>query len=140
MRRSWLLFGLLLLAACHAPSTATIRLPDARCDGSFCQSRLEAQHITFRFLDPPGALKPFTFRVETKGFTAPVEAVRVSFVMPEMDMGRNDYRLQKEPEGFTGRAVLPLCATGRHDWLAVVTLDAGTRRYEARFAFEAGAR
>lgn len=62
------------------------------------------------------------------------DAVSVEFLMQGMDMGVNRFRLEPQGPGAWGAQVtLPICTTGRSDWLVVVDADLGERRYRARF-------
>ncbi len=68
-------------------------------------------------------LKPFSLRVEAKG-AARVEA---RFTMEGMDMGFNVYPLRADRQGvFRTTATLPVCVTGRRDWIMTLDVD-GTR-------------
>ena len=131
----------LALMACQPEASKAVPFPDAICDdGGFCQSSRDDRHIRLRFLAPPNPLEAFPFEVRLKGFaeTPPFE-VQVRFEMTGMDMGLNRYRLQHDKKGhYTGRAVLPVCTSGRHDWQAVVTVVSAGKVWEARFRFQAG--
>jgi len=82
------------------------------------------------------AMQPFPVHVEV----AEAAAVEVRFEMPGMNMGENRYRLRQTPAGsWEGRAVLPICLSGRSDWVARVELrDRDGHRYEAVFPFRLG--
>lgn len=137
--RAWPL--LLALVACQPPTPEVVSFPDAACDAAgVCQSRRDGRGITLRFLAPPSPLKAFPFEVRLRGFPAdPPPVVRVRFEMPDMEMGLNRYRLEAAGAGrFTGRAVLPVCTTGRHDWRAVVSVEGTEAIREARFVFRVG--
>jgi len=56
--------------------------------------------------------------------------------MRGMNMGSNLYRLQPDSEGYAGRAVLPICTSGRSDWIAEVRIETPHKRYVAPFGFE----
>ncbi len=82
------------------------------------------------------ALKSFPVLVRLRSRTTDATAVTIAFTMPGMDMGVNRYRLQRQADGrWIGNVLLPVCATGRKDWLADVEVMAGTRGYHARFRF-----
>lgn len=65
-------------------------------------------------------LKPFSIWVKAPG-AARVEA---RFTMQGMDMGFNLYTLRPDQEGvFRVTATLPICVTGRRDWIMTVVID-----------------
>ena len=66
------------------------------------------------------ALTPFEVWVEAPG----ASRVQASFVMVGMDMGFNLYTLKPDAKGvFRARVTLPVCVTGRRDWIMVVDVD-----------------
>jgi len=66
------------------------------------------------------ALTPFLVQVEARG----VEKVEARFTMEGMDMGFNLYILRTVKPGiFQGRVTLPVCVTGRRDWIMQLELD-----------------
>jgi len=70
--------------------------------------------------------------------TFAVRQVLVQFTMKGMDMGLNRYRLVSDGAGrWTGKAMLPVCTTGRTDWLATVMLNGPAGERRAQFAFSA---
>lgn len=137
--RVWHWMGLmLLLAACReAPLPETVNLPGNRCHSRVCTTQANERRVTLRFHETPNPLKPFAFDVSLQGFPEDdVRGVQIAFLMRGMDMGRNLYRLQPGPEGYTGRAVLPICTSGRSDWIAEVRIETPHKRYVAPFGFE----
>ncbi|MGB4881484.1 MAG: hypothetical protein WBO82_00365 [Neisseria sp.] len=66
---------------------------------------------------------PFDMRAQN--VPADVKNISVSFSMRDMDMGFNRYDLAKQLDKSWYRAAnrLPVCAQGRHDWLADITVD-----------------
>jgi len=83
-------------------------------------------------------LHPFSVAVRVRGLAADaIERVRVRFAMSGMDMGPNLYALARQSDGtWTGRVTLPVCSTGRVDWLAEASVVAGGVEYRARFPFK----
>lgn len=87
-----------------------------------------------KFSEPLAARAPF--EIELAGLGGGEQSVYVSFSMKDMDMGFNRYDLKKQPDG-TWRAQnvrLPLCAEGRHDYLADIHI--GARVFQTGFAAE----
>jgi len=53
-----------------------------------------------------------------------VDKAQASFTMVGMDMGFNLYTLRPDGKGaYRARITLPMCVTGRMDWLLHVDLD-----------------
>jgi hypothetical protein len=62
--------------------------------------------------------------------------VEVTFFMRGMDMGLNRYRLDADTRGeWKGRVTLPVCMSGRSDWIAAVALTTAVRKYEVQIPF-----
>ena len=98
--------------------------------------------LGLRLGPPVEALEPFTVDAVTElaDSERPV-SVEISFSMAGMDMGSNRYRLQ--PAGkdhWTGTAVLPICASGRVDWLATLSVRTDANHWQASFPFAMGGR
>ena len=60
-------------------------------------------------------LKPFRLLFET--IDTEVLSVEISLQMLAMDMGRNQYQLFRDGEVWYGDIVIPVCTTGRRDWM-----------------------
>jgi len=77
--------------------------------------------------------------VELAGLSA-ASTVLVDFTMAGMDMGQNRYRLAPGEAGrWQGQATLPVCTSGRMDWLArveVLGADDGTVSADFPFVIE----
>ena len=97
------------------------------------------------------AMAAFPIRLRVTAAEWVPSEVILSFSMVGMDMGRNRYRLLPADSGassrassgvdtgvgdWQGRATLPLCATGRRDWTAELTVTMATGRvYRGVFPF-----
>lgn len=81
-----------------------------------------------QFSTQPAPMEAFELRV-----TAP-SAGRVSaeFQMVGMDMGFNRYDLRPAAGAFASKVTLPVCVSGRRDW--VLTLDVDGARYALPFS------
>ena len=83
------------------------------------------------------ALKPFRVTVSVEG-TVP-DTVTADFNMPGMDMGRNRYQLERDGGGdWIANVILPVCASGRNDWRAVVSAVRSGSGARAIFPFHIG--
>ncbi len=85
-----------------------------------CEFQLDKQPVRVEFVEPPSGLHPFTLRV----ITPKAREIRAHFTMQEMEMGYNQYRLvAQSPQHWQARVVLPVCVTGRHDWILTLNID-----------------
>lgn len=142
--RRWLLACLLLIVAAGAGCDGTP--PDARpltlldiprdCEPQRgCTVSGERVALQLQFDTPVRALQPFHLKLRTGGAET-VEAVMVTFLMRGMDMGLNRYRLIGTPGGvWEGDVTLPVCVSGRSDWIAAFELITAARRYRLQVPF-----
>jgi hypothetical protein len=103
----------------------------------------DAQHaVTLHFPEEVAYLKPFKIRVTIQGFGQEViEKVEVDFKMMGMDMGLNRFTLspsvnEKGNVTYEGEGILPVCVSGRVDWLASTHVMTTDKIYEAVFGFK----
>jgi len=65
-------------------------------------------------------LQPFQVWVKAAG----ARKVQARFTMEGMDMGFNLYTLRADGDGvFRARVTLPICVSGRRDWVMAVEID-----------------
>lgn len=83
--------------------------------------------VTLRFSHTPAPLEAFELTIEA----ADARHVSAEFQMVGMDMGFNRYDLRPTVAGFSARVTLPVCVSGRHDWLLYLDIDG--RRYALPF-------
>jgi len=105
-----------------------------------CGARGEDLRLQLRLGPPVTMLRTFPVTVQVHPHSAfAVHRVEVNFAMVGMDMGVNRYRLASARDGrWEGSALLPVCASGRSDWMVTVALAGPDGRREARFGFQAG--
>lgn len=129
-----LVAAVVLLAGCGKSPPSGQELGEAGCTpiGQVCRLAAPQGGISLHFADGVSPLTPFSVEVTT---TLPAEAVSVSFEMVGMDMGPNRNRLAPKGEVWEGRAVLPVCVTGRTDWVATVEIRSGDGLFRGRFPF-----
>lgn len=85
-----------------------------------CGARLEAADIELGIDGQPRPLQPFDIWVKA----ADARKIEASFTMEGMDMGFNLYTLRADPDGvFRARVTLPVCVTGRRDWVMNLNVD-----------------
>jgi hypothetical protein len=129
---------LLLVAGCQRQppdKQAALELNlDSACDPTqgACAAKGSGVQLSFQ---PRTAIRPlqaFPVTVHLAGMEADI--VTVDFSMPSMNMGWNRYRLLRQSGGvWSGEVILPVCSSGRHDWVARVEVEASRRRLTARF-------
>lgn len=110
---------------------------DCNASRSQCLAKNQSLALYLKLGPPVDALEPFNVEVTIAGGEGRgADSVDIEFLMSGMDMGINRYRLEaSESDIWYGRAVLPVCTTGRRDWHAVVNVVAGTKRLQASFPF-----
>ena len=99
-----------------------------------CTLVLDGQAATVGFVGQPKVLAPFEvwLRIEA------AKTVQARFDMADMDMGFNLYTLRPDADGvFRARVTLPVCVSGRRDW--VMTLNIDGRKVEVPFVTEVNA-
>jgi hypothetical protein len=80
-----------------------------------------------RFETAPRRGQPFGLRLE--GVEA--RSVTAQFTMRGMDMGFNRYRFVSGDGMWRARVTLPMCVSGRREWIMTLTLDGA--RYQLPF-------
>ena len=96
-----------------------------------CSTRLHGQAVSVGVEGELKVLQPFEVWVQA----GQARKVQATFTMEGMDMGFNLYTLRADKEGvFRGRVTLPVCVSGRRDW--VMTLDIDGRRLAVPFVTE----
>jgi hypothetical protein len=81
------------------------------------------------------ALAPFPVRVEVQGARR-VDSITVTFAMQGMDMGMNRYQLISDgADRWLGNVTLPVCSSGRSDWLAGLEVTTKGRRFAVEVPF-----
>lgn len=121
--------GLLAIAAAgwwlKQPDDAlVVACPDPVAGCSFHHAGARAQ---FRFSRTPVPMEAFELSVESPG----LRRAHAEFQMIGMDMGFNRYDLRPQNAAFAARITLPVCVSGRRDWVMVLTLDGA--RYAISF-------
>ena len=107
-----------------------------------CAAGDDQRAVTLHFPENVAYLKPFKLRVTIQGFEQEViEKVNVDFKMGGMDMGLNRFALssvvdEKGDVSYVGEAILPVCVSGRVDWMANTQVITMGKNYEAVFEFK----
>lgn len=80
-------------------------------------------------------LTPFPVRVEVQSDHR-VDSITVTFAMQGMDMGMNRYQLISDgADRWLGNVTLPVCSSGRSDWIAGLEVTTKGRRFAVEVPF-----
>lgn len=123
----------LLLSACdqtpqsEPPVSALAVTPG--CDlQQGCRAGNDSMTVDVQFGAAPRALQPFPVSLQVTGSEAP-KGISVVFSMRGMDMGLNRYHLIGDAtSGWKADITLPVCVSGRSDWVAEFELLTDRRR------------
>lgn len=130
----------LLVSSCDRASESPLPVsrltPEQPCDvRQGCRAADDSVAVTVTFGAQPRALQPFPLHIQVDG-PQRVDSVTVAFSMPDMDMGANRYRLIAEASaGWHADITLPICMSGRTDWLADFELVVADRRLQMQVPF-----
>ena len=76
------------------------------------------------------------FRVEVKLTAVEARSVEIDFAGVEMNMGLNRFSMSDQGKGiWATEASIPVCVTGRMEWLATVMILRGQQRISVPFRF-----
>lgn len=84
--------------------------------------------VRVQFSQTPVPLEEFMLSVRAPG----TQRVSAEFQMEGMDMGFNRYDLRPAAGIYSARITLPVCVSGRRDWIMTLTLDGA--RYALPFS------
>lgn len=135
----WRILPLLLVAlvagviwqnrAQRDPGRATLLACASLATG--CAAQVAGRPVTVGMTGALKPLQPFQVWLEAAG----ARRVEARFAMVGMDMGFNLYTLRPDAQGvFRGSVTLPVCVTGRRDW--VMTLEIDGARLDVPFVTE----
>lgn len=123
------------------PSADVSALPEAGCDlqQRACVADLPGGGRLELTLSPRPVPLLSPFRVEARVRSVAVARVEIDFAGAEMNMGYNRLPLVAQGNGvFAAEATLPVCVSGRMDWLATVIVDTGRQRVSVPYRFTSG--
>jgi hypothetical protein len=130
-----------VLAACDSPSTPDRRVQRsielaADCDPlQACQLQDAELPAVVRMGPDIRALQPFSVAFNSSHDPG-IEDITVSFSMKGMDMGSNRYRLERNRQGgWQAQVTLPICISGRSDWLADFEVRTADQRLQFSIPF-----
>jgi hypothetical protein len=104
-----------------------------------CAVDLGDGQLLLRFDRPPRPLKPFVVELQLLGEWSELPPpVVLSFQMQGMEMGLNRFALEQMADRrWRGEVTLPVCSSGRRDWLVDVIIE-GERPQVVQFGFTLG--
>lgn len=80
-------------------------------------------------------LRPFPVKLEIATELS-IEQVTLGASMKGMDMGLNRYQLlSTDGKSWNARVTLPVCVSGRTDWIALFELTGGGKRMQFQVSF-----
>ena len=109
---------------------------------SICTAAKQDTSVTLYFPEKVHYLRPFRMQVTTKGISnSSIESIYIDYTMVGMDMGLNRFSLMPVTDAkgqlrYEGEGILPVCVSGRVDWLANVNVVTADKVYEAVFKLE----
>lgn len=111
------IFALMLLgeAACEK---ATLPVTSCQLERG-CSVRVDGQTLHVRSDVAPRAARPFVMTVEA----LQAKEIRAEFEMRGMSMATPDYVLQRKGTHFEANVILPVCVSGRSDWILRLAID-----------------
>ena len=116
------------------PIALSIRRGECKVYPDGCSARGPEVELQLRFVDRPNAMTPAAIELRS---STPLSSATVDFEMSGMDMGLNRYRLEAgDRETYRAKVMLPVCVSGRRDWIARVQVVTEGRVYRAEFPFE----
>lgn len=84
-----------------------------------CTINVNGETVTVRSDRAPQPTRPFVLKV-----TAPrASQVNAQFEMRGMSMATPEYRLAQRGAQFDAKIILPVCVSGRSDWVLTLTVD-----------------
>ncbi len=107
-----------------------------------CSARDQQRTVTLHFPNKVKYLQPFQMQVSVQGLTPQeIEKIIVDFKMIGMDMGLNRFTLspgaaKDNSATYQGEAILPVCVSGRVDWVANIEVMTTNKIYQADFTFK----
>ena len=121
-----------------------LELLDMNCNPATAVCAAAKQDVSVELFFPKRVqyLKPFKMQVRSNGINnSTIETVHVDYTMVGMDMGLNRFSLlpvtdDKGQQSYEGEGILPVCVSGRVDWLATVNVITADKVYEAVFKLE----
>ena len=97
-----------------------------------CVANIDDLKLRISFAKNIYYLKPFDISISTSNASEPT-SISVDFKMKNMDMGVNRFQLKRDANKsdlWQGKALLPICVTGRADWYSELEVTTKKGRYQ----------
>lgn len=120
-----------------------IKMPIENCmpQERICNIKINDIEVSVSFEKEIFYLKPFKVSLfsENKNSNG-IDAVYIDFKMRNMDMGVNRFLLsgtdsKNNKQNWQGKALLPICVTGRADWYSELEIIIDKKKYIVSFPF-----
>jgi len=139
-RHSLFLCAIALLLSCEKGTetdlpvtTIPVEQPCEVLEG--CRAANDFLSVVVVFGSQARALQPFPLQLRLDGHHQ-VESATVAFSMIGMDMGLNRYQLAGDAmSAWNASVTLPICVSGRTDWVADFELLVDGRRFRLQIPF-----
>lgn len=102
-------------------STGLVEYSKCRLGIDACEIIINNKHLSVVLDGEVKALAPFFIKISDKNNL--IDNAIVSFKMKAMDMGVNKYRFIKGNSNWSAKIIIPICTTGRRDWLAEIEVQ-----------------
>jgi len=116
-----------------------ISFENCKPQNKVCNVELEGLKLGVLFDEDVFYLKPFNVSVSLNNKSNnKIESVYIDFKMKNMDMGVNRFLLiatgnQNKKQTWQGKALLPICVTGRADWVSELEIVIDKKKYILTF-------
>ena len=102
-----------------------------------CVAKIDEVEMTWFVENPIHYLKPFTNKIQFRNISeSDVSRVTIEFVMQGMEMAVNRSEFtQQSNDQWQAQSILPICASGRKDWLAIVSVETKQGKWQSSFQF-----
>lgn len=120
-------------------SQTAVSVGQIKCDPitKNCVAKVDGGELQWFVDGPIHYLKPFTSKIQLRNIAASdVLNVSVEFAMKDMQMAANrSVFTQQAKDIWQAQSLLPICASGRKDWLATVRLETKQGIWQSGFEF-----
>ena len=109
-----------------------IQANNCNIESKECVVELNGSKVNILFDENIYYLKPFYVSVTNQNLkNLKLESIQIDFKMNNMNMGVNRFLLKndKNKSIWKGKALLPICVTGRADWISEIELTTKTKKY-----------
>ena len=112
--------------------------PDCDPVKQTCYAMTDGLRLSLQLVGEVKPLKRFQLHVKTtESSTIVLDGIDLQFSMQGMYMGEQHYALHKKNQtDWQANLVLPVCTSGRSDWIVELLARSGGRIYQARFPFQ----